>query len=283
VTLAPDPLRFETCSLRRQRLLARLPRLLSVLLVAVLALAGLRVIVFGAHVSARAPVPERTAVDLAAHGLAAEVVRRYLSWDAEHPERRIRSLSGLAGPLLGEDLGLTPPPQGAQRVRWAQVVQDQEAIAGGRLVTVAAMTDARGLLHVSVPLRRDGSGRLVLAGYPAVVGGPLIDANAPAPVRRTVTDPGLRRVAARAVENYLAGDAEDLQADLAPGAKVALPGLALDVTDTVEIADLGPDGALVTVRARGDDGAVLTLAYELGIARAERWYVTAVQTFPDQP
>lgn len=274
---------FETRSRRRERLLARLPGVLAALALALLALAGLRVIVLGSGRPAAPPVAKPPAVDLAAHGLATSVARRYLTWDGARPERRERSLADVAGPALGDDLGLVPPLRGSQRVRWAQVVQDQEALAGGRLITVAAMTDAHGLLHVSLPLRRDVSGRLVLAGYPALIGAPLTASQADPVVRRSVQDSDVRRVAARAVANYLAGDAEDLQADLAPGAKVALPALVLQVTELVEVADLGPSGVLVTVRARERDGASFTLAYELGITRTERVYVTAIQAFPDQP
>ena len=40
---------------------------------------------------------------------------------------------------------------------------------------------------------------------------------------------------------------------------------------------------LVIVHARDPAGAVYALTYELGVRRLERWYVTAVQTFPAQP
>ena len=215
------------------------------------------------------------------HGFAEEVARRFLTYDAERPEASDAALRALAGPVM--DAARRPAPRARQRVRWTAVVQDQAAIAGGRLVTVAVATHRLGLVHLSVPVRRDDDGRLRLAGYPAFVGAPLVRRTARAPVRRGVEDSELAQVAARAVRNYLAGDAEDLLADLAPGADVALPAVALAVTGTPEVTEAGPGGVLVTVHARDPAGAVYALTYELGVRRLERWYVTAVQTFPAQP
>jgi hypothetical protein len=269
--------------MRRERLVARLPRLIATVAVAALALVGVRVIVFGTAPPRPAPIPMAPSVDLAAHGFAVEVVRAYLTWDAARPERQAQALASVAGGTVGADLGLTPPARASQQVLWADVVQDQEALAGGRLITVAAMTDVHGLLDVSVPVRRDAEGGLSLGGYPALIGAPLSATASQPPLRRSVEDAGVRRVAARAVGNYLAGDGEDLQADLARGAKISLPSLSLRMTDLVDVAELGPDGVLVTVHASSGDGAQFTLAYELGITRAERVYVTSIQAFPDQP
>ena len=227
--------------------------------------------------------PAAAPLDLAAQGFAAELATRYLDYDASAPDRRTRALRALAGDGLGADLGLEPPAGVTQRVRSARVVQDQAAIAGGRLITVAVDTDRHGLLDLSVPVRRDGDGRLRLAGYPALIGAPEVAPGALAPARPAVTDEALRRVARRAVANYLARDAEDLQADLAPGARVALPALALAVDHGADVAVAGPGGVLVTVHARDADGARYTLAYELGVARCDRWCVTSVQAFPNQP
>src|SRR5262249_41368480 len=156
------------------------------------------------------------------------------------------------------DLGLQSPDGVTQRVLAARVVQDQPAISGARLLTVAVDTDRHGLLDVSVPVRRDAHGRVQLAGYPALIGPPATAAAAP-PALRAVADRGVARAARRAVANYLARDAEDLQADLAPGARVALPALALAVEpagdDRDDVGIAGPGGVLVTVRARDADGA----------------------------
>jgi hypothetical protein len=270
-------------SLRRDRALARLPRALAGALAAVLILAGLRTVVFGAAPAPLLPSAPAAATDLAAEGFAAEVATLYLGYDAGAPDRRTEALRALVGEGLGADLGMEPPARVSQRVRWARAVQDQEAIAGGRLITVAVQTDRHGLLHLSVPVRRDGAARLALAGYPALVGAPEVDADAAPPARRDVADDALRVVAARAVGNYLARDAGDLQADLAPGARVALPALALAVQSTLTVTVAGPGGVLVTVQARDPDGGEYTLTYELGVVRAERWYVSSVQAFPNRP
>ena len=245
-------------------------------------LAGLRAVLAGPPPAPPPPKTSTPAIDLAAEGFAAELATRYLAYDAADPDRRTESLRALAGDGLGTDLGLEPPPRITQRVRSARVVQDQAAIAGGRLITVAVDTDRHGLLHLSVPVIRDRAGRLRLSGYPALIGAPEIAGSAPS-THRSVDDEALRRVARRAVANYLARDAEDLQADLAPGARVSLPALALAADGDADVAVAGPGGVLVTVRARDADGARYTLTYELGVVRTDRWYVTAVQAFPTQP
>lgn len=273
----PSRLRFR----RRDRALARAPRVAAAALAGVLFFNALRTLVLGPP----APAPihlTAPSVDLAAEGYAAEVATAYLEFDAAAPERHSIALFGLVGDGLGADLGMQPPARTSQRVRWARVVQDQEAIAGGRLITVAVQTDRHGVLDLSIPVRRDASGRLALAGYPALVGAPTILAARP-PTHRDVADPALRIVAARAVGNYLARDAGDLQADLTPGARIALPALALTVERTLEVAVAGPGGVLVTVQARDADGGHYTLAYELGVVRSDRWSVSSVQAFPDRP
>jgi len=277
---SPSPPEF-TWTLRRARWLARVPRLAAALVGLILALAGLRAILAGDPPVAAAARPAAP-VDLALHGFAAEFARRYLAHDERDPQARDLDLSALVGPALGQ-LELSATPKGTREVLATRVVQDQEAIAGGRLVTVAALTDPDGLLHLSVPVRRDGQGALALAGHPALVGAPLTARSTALPARRSVQDPELERVAARAVTNYLAGDAEDLEADLAPGARVSLPALAFTVRGRPQVAAAGEGGVLVTVRAASRDGAIWTLTYELAVTRQDRWYVLAVQTFPDQP
>lgn len=271
-----------TRSLRRDQALARVPQALLLALALVLMLAGLRSLLLGPRPTPVANRPPAQAPDLAAHGFAAEVARRYLSYDGASGQDR-DDLAELAGSGLGAELGPQPASQGAQRVRWTDVVQDQPAIAGGRLITVAVMTDRRGLLHLSVPVRRDRQGRLLLAGYPAFVGAPTVAPRAELPARPSIADPELRQVAGRALANYLSGDSEDLQADLAPGARIALPELTLTVAGTPEVAEAGTGGVLVTVRARDRDDTHYALTYELGVTRSDRWYVTSIQTFPTQP
>src|SRR3954451_19986642 len=192
---------------RGDRLLARGPRVLAASLAAVLMVAGLRSILAGPP---PAQPPQKTsgpAIDLAAEGFAAELATRYLTYDAADPERRAEDLQALVGDTLGADLGSDPPPHTSPHVRSARVVQDQPAIAGGRLITVAVDTDRHGLLHLSVPVARDTAGRLRLAGYPALIGAPDVAAGPAPPAHRAVDDEQLARVARRAVANYLARDA----------------------------------------------------------------------------
>ena len=187
--------RATTRAWRRDRLIARAPRVVAGALAAVLMLAGLRTILAG-HPSAPSRPPAAAPLDLAAQGFAAELATRYLDYDASAPDRRTRALRALVGDGLGDDLGLEPPAGVTQRVRSARVVQDQAAIAGGRLITVAVDTDRHGLLDLSVPVRRDGAGRLRLAGYPALIGAPEV---APARSRpRAPRSPMRRCVASRA-------------------------------------------------------------------------------------
>lgn len=127
-----------------------------------------------------------------------------------------------------------------------------------------------------MPVRRERDGRLAITGPPALIGGPLVDAHPGDVVRAAVDDPQLRRVAVRAVRNYLAGDAEDLQADLAPDARVTLPALQLQVTGPADVTRAGPGGVLVSLQGSDRHGATYPLRYELSVLRRERWYVPAI-------
>jgi hypothetical protein len=134
-----------------------------------------------------------------------------------------------------------------------------------------------------VPVRRSADGQLSVSGPPALIGGPLVDAKAAPIPRAPVSDAQLRQVVARAVRNYLAGHADDLQADLSPDARVTLPALELRVDGLVDVTRAGPGAVLVTVRARDRRGTTYPLRYELTVRRRDRWYVAAIQTYPDQP
>ncbi len=126
-------------------------------------------------------------------------------------------------------------------------------------------------------------GPLSLLGYPAFVGAPATSREAPAVSRSPVEDERLRAVAARALRNYLAGSAQNLKADLAPGAEVTLPTLPLRVRSFGRLDWLGRSGAravLASVEAIDERGATYTLAYELGIAFRERPYVDFIEVIP---
>jgi Conjugative transposon protein TcpC len=223
--------------------------------------------------------------DLAAEGFATLFARAYLTWEAGHPEAREHALAPFVGSGIDAGAGLQPPANGEQRVQWAQVVQEREPEAGEHVYTVAADTDTAGLLYLTVGvLHRPGS-PLALAGYPAFVGPPAAGpAQTAADGRlREVSEPALSTVVERALRNYLAGSPSELAADLAPGARVSLPGieLALQSLQSLQWAP-GAGAVLALVQAQDQRGGSYTLAYELDVLRAQgRWEISAIQMDPD--
>jgi hypothetical protein len=270
----------------RIRLARELPRYL----LHALTLAGLLASARFALDPPRATVPAALlrptpAQDLPAEGFATLFARSYLTWEAQDPEARERALAPFVGPGMDADAGLQPPADGEQRVQWAQVVQEREPLPGQHVYTVAAQTDAAGLLYLTVSVLHLPGGGLALAGYPAFVGAPAsgpAQANAEGRLR-PVGDPELSTVVERALRNYLAGSSSELAADLAPGARVSLPGegLALQSLQSLQWAP-GTGAVLAVVQAHDPRGAQYTLAYELDVAHAQgRWEVSAIQMDPD--
>ncbi|HEY4996791.1 MAG TPA: hypothetical protein VII03_02275, partial [Solirubrobacteraceae bacterium] len=97
-----------------------------------------------------------------------------------------------------------------------------------------------------------------------------------------VQDQSLETVVERGLRNYLADSPGELAADLARGARVAPPTLALSL-ESIERLDWTPDGSsvLAVVRARDERGARYTLGYELEVVRAQgRWEISAVEMDP---
>ena len=179
--------------------------------------------------------------------------------------------------------GLVPPAGGEQHVEWAEVVQSREAASGEHVYTVAAQTDAEGLLYLSVTVEREADGTLRLADYPALVGAPASAGAAPQLHLREVEEPALATVVERAIRNYLAGSAEDLAADLTGRARVSLPAIALSL-ESVQRLDWTEVGrsVLAVVHAQDARGTEYVLAYELDVDRTQgRWEISAVQTDPD--
>jgi hypothetical protein len=275
---------ITTRSLWRIRLSRELPRYL----LCALSATGLAASVRFAVAPPRAPAPAmaryaQTPRDPAAEGFAALFARRYLTWNAAEPQASARSLQPFVGSQLEADAGLVLPPSGEQRVEWVQVIQERSPLAGEHVYTVAAQTNAAGLVYLTVGVVRSAGGALSLAGYPAFVGAP---ATAPAqggPRLGEVTDSALVVVVRRALRNYLAGSAEELAADLTAQARVSLPSLTLSL-GSLQHLDWTPGhgSVLAVVQAQDARGAQYTLAYELDVARQQgRWEVSAVQTDPD--
>ena len=231
-----------------------------------------------------APPPVVEHRDLAAEGFASELARSYLAFDGDRPDAHRAQLASFVGEQLDPDLGLRAPPGSVQRVRWTQIVQSRPGADGSRVYTVAAQTDRAGLLYLSVDVARGHEHALRLDGYPALVGAPLTAPPAAVPEGslRDVADRGLRATCQRALRNYLARAADNLNADLTADAAVALPGLSLSLHRLTAL-HWAPDSAsvLASVEASDGDGVSYALRYELDVRRVDqRWEIAAIQTDP---
>lgn len=242
--------------------------------------------VFGVLASARYAIdpptprfrPQRATTaappDRPAEAFAVLFVRRYLSWDAADPEAHRQALAPYVGRQMEAEAGYQPPPTGSQRVLWTQVAQ-----AGRGRYTVAAQTDASGVLYLSVGVTRTAAGALALSGYPAFVGAPPMTAASLPPPLVEVKDSALSTVATRALRNFLAAQSSELDADLASGVRVGTPSqpLALEAMEALEWQRAG-SWLYALVRAGDRAGGRYTLAYRLGVAAtAGRWEVTAIE------
>jgi hypothetical protein len=277
----PERARLEWRSLRRSRLLARAPRYLFAALVLSLCALGLRDLI--SPPATGEPLPAPATADAPSEDFALQFARAYLTYDAGNPGRRAAALAPFVGEGLSATAGLEAT-QGAQRVLWAEVASDQPALAGGRLVTVAAAVSSQPLpLYLAVDVRHRREGPLELLGYPALVGAPAIAADPEAPSHESVDDPALSQVVRRVLRNYLALSAADLKADLAPGAAVTLPTRPLRFEEISELAWLGEPGSgavLATLTAADRSGTTYILTYELGIAYRDRPYVDFIEVVP---
>jgi hypothetical protein len=279
VTIARRPL-------WRIRLTRGLPRYVLYVLAVAGALASARFALDPPRATVPAALLRRPAAeDLAAEGFATLFARAYLTWETQHPEAREHALAPFVGPGMDADAGLQPPAGGEQRVQWTQVVQQRFPLAGEIVYTVAAQTDTAGLLYLTVSVLSKPGGELALAGYPAFVGPPTASpAHTDADGRlREVSDPELSTVVERVLRNYLAGSPSELAADLAPRARVSLPGIELGLQSLQSLQWVPGAGAvLALVQAQDQRGATYTLAYELDVLRAQgRWEVSAIQMDPD--
>jgi hypothetical protein len=231
------------------------------------------------QLAVRAPA----APDRSAEAYAVLFARRYLTWSASEPQASARALEPFVGSGMEQGAGLVLPAAGEQRVEWAEVVQAREPKAAEHVYTVAAQTDSSGLLYLTVAVVREANGGLALAGYPAFVGAPAAGPAQPPAHLREVSDAALVTVVGRVLRNYLAASAGELEADLAPGARVSLPSPPLSLISMQHLDWAPGSGAvLASVQARDGRGVQYTLTYELDVERAQgRWEVSAVQVDPD--
>jgi len=281
-------------SARLGRATARVPRYAFLAFVVVMCAAGARSILAP---SSPAPAPARGGLplDYAEQSFALGFARAYLTYDSARPEAREAALEPFLAAGLELGAGFTPPASGAQRVEWADVAQVQLPLAGGEAITVAAkLSDAPEPVYLSVPVDRGKGGAIFLASYPSFVGPPLHTAeriveNGGEPV----DEAALSALVKRALANYLAGDAEDLSADLASAATVTLPGVDLALRGVEQlnwVKGNGGGAVLATISATDPRGGSYTLRYEVGVRRADTadprlgpgWRVTYVQAISQQ-
>jgi hypothetical protein len=261
----------------RSRWAGRVPKAITLLVVAILCAAGLRAAIAGPP----SPPRDRPAIagnDLSAQGFAEAFARAYLTWDAARPADHERQVAAFISEALDPGAGLSLPRRGAQTVLWTAAVQDRRVGGRGRLVTVAAET-TESLLYLSVRVDRDPRGFMFIGRYPALVGPPATNTKAPLPDEPEVEDQRLAIVARRTVTNYLAREATNLQADLEPSAVVSLPPSRLVVRSIDAVQWTAARRVAVEVDARSSSGD-WRLRYELDVVKRDRWYVRSIQANP---
>jgi hypothetical protein len=281
-------------SARYGRVRARAPRFAFLAAVVALCLAGLHSII--SPPAASAPVEASgPPLDYAEQNFALAFGHAYLTYDAARPEERDAALEPFAASGFEVGAGFTPPQAGSQRVQWADVAQVQKPLAGGVLITVAAkLNTAAQPVYLSVPVNRGQGGAIYLAGYPSFVGPPLTTAQ-PASQEggEPVQEGEVSALVKRALANYLAGDAENLSADLADAATVTLPTNPLHlqgVDQLVWVSGNGGGAVLATVDATDPRGGAYTLRYEVGVGRVGAadprlgpgWRATYIQAISQQ-
>lgn len=272
----------EQVNARWVRWRSRIPRFAVMGVVVILSLIGLRELV--APDAAPRGGGEDAAVHAAAEDFALQFARAYLTYDAAKPEAREAALAAFMPSHLDPDGGFIPG-KGERGVLWAEVASNQKALAGGRVITVAAQTtDQEQPVYLAVTVRHDPGRPLALVGYPSFVGAPSVSVDPPAADRGTVEDAAVIEVAGRVVHNYLSGQVANLEADLAEDAVVTVPTIVLHVAsvDQVVWTGEGPESGavLVTVTAMDASGGTYRLTYELGVQLGERPYVDFVQVIP---
>jgi hypothetical protein len=271
-------------SVRRSRLAARAPRHLATAALLVLLAVGLRTIFFPPAVVPAASRPA-AAADAPSEDLALRFARVYLTYDAADPAAREEALRPYLPAGVAADAGFTAS-HGSRRVLWEDVASDQTALAGGRVITVAAeLSGAPAPLFLAVTVRHEAGGPLSILGYPSLVGAPAITTTAPEASREAVSDRAVTEVVDRVLRSYLAGSAPELRADLTDDADVTLPTVDLQVRAVREIDWVGGPGSgavLATATAEAAGGDTYTLTYELGIAWRERPYVDFIEVVPTE-
>jgi len=258
------------------RLRARLPRLVLAAGVLVLCALGVRSMLVPTVVPPARPVRAAFSA-VGVEGFAQRFARAYLAPDDRRGERA-RQLAALTASSV--DLGGAALTRSPRQVQWTAVAGTQRT-GPRRILVVVEAPVASGVVDLAVPVAWDGEGRMVVPAAPALVGPPLTATTAAGAVERDVEDAQLRAVCERVVRNYLAADLQDLQADLAPGARVSLPALRLRLRSVAEVTWAAASRVAVTVDAARPGGGVAALRYELAVSRSGgRWLVKSVVVDP---
>jgi hypothetical protein len=97
-----------------------------------------------------------------------------------------------------------------------------------------------------------------------------------------VDDHTLRAVVTRVMRHYMARDADDLAADLAPRVAVSVPAEPLKLVDVFAVTWVSAGTRVAATVVVGDRaGDRMTLRYELPVRRlGGRWLVAGVHTDP---
>jgi Conjugative transposon protein TcpC len=270
-------------SLLAIRAAARTPRIALMVACAVLALVGLSALV-SPRPPAATPARSQVPIDLGAQAFAEAFARAYLTWDSNAPDVHERAVAKFLASDVDPAAGMVVPSTGSQRVAWTGIVADRQAGERRRIITIAAET-SRGAVHLAVPVSRDARRLLFVSAAPALVGPPAHTTTGAAPPEVEVEDRRLRTLGARVVRNYLAGERDDLAADLHPRAVVSLPELRLKV-QSIDAVTWGtePRRIAVAVTAAAHRQPRVALRYELSVSGAGgRWLVRTVHTNPIAP
>jgi hypothetical protein len=278
---APTPI--ITRRLRRARLAGGAPRWALYAAAGVLCLAGIASILRGHKTVNQTFVTASHGFDLATGEFATEFARAYLTYQLADPNGRTQALSRFANAAIDGEAGVTP--EGNQSVRWAEPAQEQPQPGGGQVVTVAVQTSTHTTPeYLAVPVVRVTGGSLAVGGDPSFVGPPTVDEGYEPGTQQPVSNTALTAMVTRVVTNYLDDDAQDLQADLAPGAQVSLPTVAMTVQHVTSVTWTSANAVDVQLIATDSAQTTYSLAYLIGVTQqGERWDATSIDVNPASP
>jgi Conjugative transposon protein TcpC len=224
--------------------------------------------------------------DDAAGALAVEFATGYLTHvPGDDANAAARQLTALAASDIASELAPRFDHDApAQIVRSATVARTVTIDARHALITVAATLATDGQLstrRLTVPVARDGAGRLVVDDLPSFAATPTRAAPAQrddgplAGAERAVIEDVLTRF----LRSYLAGDTGGLAYLVAPAARIDAAAGGFELLSPISVTTTGPVTGrrrVVLVMARARDRAsraLYTLRYRVELVRRDRWYV----------